>query len=106
QPLGRDVAGTRETVGAIRRDDLLGFMAAHYVPRAMVVSVAGQVEQEQVVPLVAAAFAALDGSIAPPVAAPAGSDQTAPRVNIFAKETEQTNLCLGLPALSYTDPDR
>ena len=30
QPLGRDIAGTPETVGAISRYDLLGFMQQHY----------------------------------------------------------------------------
>ena len=40
------------------------------------------------------------------MAAPAVSDQTGPRVNLFTKETEQTNVCIAMPALSYLDPDR
>ena len=106
QPIGRDIAGSRETVTAITRDRMLGFMAAHYVPQVSVVSVAGQVDHDQVVGLVEEAFGGQDGSKAPPTFAPAASDQTATRVHIFSKDTEQTNVCIGVPALSYTDPER
>ena len=68
-PLGRDVAGSRETVSAVTRAQMLQFLRTYYVPRRTVVSVAGQVEHDEVVERVAAAFGAQD----------AGSALTAPR---------------------------
>jgi predicted Zn-dependent peptidase len=106
QPLGRDVAGTRETVSAVTREQMLGFLRTYYVPPRTVVSVAGQVEHDDVVARVAAAFGTQAAQALPPDAAPATSDQTGPRIHIFGKDTEQTNVCIGVPALSYTDPDR
>jgi len=49
QPLGREVAGTRESVGAITREALAAFWAAHYVPSNLVISVVGDITHEQVV---------------------------------------------------------
>jgi len=47
-PLGRDVAGTRETVAGITRDQLLGYIERHYLPGRTVVSVAGNVTHQEV----------------------------------------------------------
>src|SRR5262249_42829415 len=49
QPIGRPIAGTRETVGGISRAQLLDYMGAHYLPRGSVVSVAGNISHEEVV---------------------------------------------------------
>ena len=32
-PLGRDVAGSRETVSAVTREQMLEFLRTYYVPR-------------------------------------------------------------------------
>ncbi len=47
-PLGREVAGTRESVQGITRDAMAAFHAAHYVPSNLVISVAGDITHEQV----------------------------------------------------------
>ena len=106
QAIGRDVAGTRETVARITREQMLDHKARHYLPQTTVVSVAGQVEHDMVVRLVTAAFGTADGARPVPIIAPAASDQTDPRIALLTKDTEQTNLCIGLPALSYKDPER
>ncbi|MCA1554525.1 MAG: insulinase family protein, partial [Chloroflexi bacterium] len=51
-PLGRDVAGTKESVGALRRDEMLEFERAHYTPTNMVIAAAGQVEHVLLVEMV------------------------------------------------------
>lgn len=106
QPLGRPVAGTRETVSAISRADMQTYLADHYLPHGTVVSVAGNVEHEAVVAAVQACLGTRHDPRPPPAYAPARSDQTAARVLLVPKDTEQTQLCLGVPALPYTDPDR
>src|SRR3989304_6935980 len=49
QALGRDVAGTKDTVAALARDALLDYMYHQYTPGNAVVSVAGDIEHEEVV---------------------------------------------------------
>src|SRR5207253_824591 len=49
QALGRDVAGSRESVEGITRDVMLDYLARQYSPRNVVVSVAGNVSHERVV---------------------------------------------------------
>lgn len=108
-PLGRDVAGTKQTVRRIKRDDLAAHMAEGYCPNRIVVSVAGKVTHEQAVEEIGRRWSDLQ-------AAPEGhslpdpdavySSGSGPIVLPYKKRTEQTNLILGVPALSYTDPDR
>jgi len=52
QPLGRSIAGTEDSVRGLSRDDLAGYVAEWYVPNNLVVSVAGNVEHQQVLDLV------------------------------------------------------
>jgi predicted Zn-dependent peptidase len=106
QPIGRPVAGTRETVAAISRAQMLDYLGRHYVPRATVVSVAGQVEHDAVVDTVRRTLGAASEGGAPAPYEPARPAGAGPRVQIVEKDTEQAHLCIGLPALSYMDPDR
>lgn len=106
QPIGRPVAGTRETVAAISRAQMLEYLQRHYVPRATVVSVAGQVEHDAVVDTVRRTLGAGREGGEPAAYEPARPGATGPRVHIVEKDTEQAHLCIGLPALSYLDPDR
>ena len=53
QPLGRDVAGSKETVTAIGRDMILDYLPVHYLPSNTVVGVAGDITHDEVVDSVA-----------------------------------------------------
>lgn len=105
QPLGRDIAGTPETVSAISRDDLLRYRDQHYTLANTVISIAGNVSTDA---MVDAWVRALHGYRCGPASEPQPTlpPQRACRLRLLRKETEQANFCLGLPALSYTDPDR
>lgn len=48
-PLGRDVAGTRESVSALDRQALLDYIRQYYVPGNVVISLAGHLEHQAVV---------------------------------------------------------
>jgi predicted Zn-dependent peptidase len=104
-PLGRDIAGTRENVSILEREDLLAYLERHYQPSNVVVSVAGNVEHEAVV----GKMAALLGDWATGEAASyraAEDDQVEPRLRIHHKETEQAHLCLSVPGIPRDHPDR
>ncbi len=48
QPAGWNIAGTRENVRAMKRNDFIKYHSAHYVPNATTLIVAGQVKEEEV----------------------------------------------------------
>ncbi|PZS01837.1 MAG: insulinase family protein [Candidatus Chloroheliales bacterium] len=106
QPVGWPVGGTRESVGDTTRADLLGYLKSHYLPPNLVVSVAGDIQHDDVVEQVNRVFGDYPRGEQPPAFAPATLPEAKPRVLLHSKETEQANLVMGLPALSAFDPDR
>lgn len=105
QPLGRDIAGTAETVSGISRDDLIGYKDQHYTHPNTVISIAGNVATDEMVDAWAKALGHYrNGESFEPE--PTHNPQPGPRLHLLAKSTEQANFCLGLPALSYNDSDR
>jgi len=105
QPLGRDVAGSKETVAALTREKLLEYHVCQYVPNNTVVSVAGDIAHEEVLKALSGAFDDwAPGSPRPWF--PAQNSQEVPRLRIEQRETEQAHLCLALRGLSHLDPDR
>ncbi|HEX2911137.1 MAG TPA: pitrilysin family protein [Chloroflexia bacterium] len=105
QPVGRDIGGSDETVGSITREDLLGYMKKYYLPADMVVSVAGNIDHDEIVQMVDDTLGQLPAGERP-VAKPAQTLNGGPRQQIYHKDTEQANLCLAVPALNYTDDRR
>lgn len=105
QPLGRDVGGTPETVSSLTRRDLLAYVQSRYSPFDTVVSLAGALDHDAVVEDIARRLGDWQGG---PVAdpPPATCDQTAPRLRIQPKDTEQAHVCVGVRGVSYVDPDR
>jgi predicted Zn-dependent peptidase len=104
-PLGRDVAGTRGTVSAITREQLLNHMTGHYRPGQAVVSVAGNVTHQQVVEVMAEYLsdwptASVDGFC------PAPNGLPGQRWLVEDRPTEQGHLCLAVPGLARSHPDR
>lgn len=105
QPLGRDIAGSIETVSAISRTDLLDFWSQHYGLGNTVVSVAGNINADEVIGSISTALEAYH-HVVPQSPLPTSAAIPGPRTLLLQKETEQGNFCLGFPALSYNDPDR
>jgi len=104
-PLGRDVAGTRESVFGITRDQLLEYMERHYLPERTVVSVAGNVDQQQVVETITERLqdwpsASANGYL------PAPDGLPSPRWLVEDRPTELGHLCLAAPGLPRSHPDR
>ena len=105
QPLGRDIAGSKETVSALSREMLLGYLGRQYVPNNTVVSVAGDISHEEVLSRMSEV---LDewavATLRPP--SPAEDRQEEPRLRIERRDTEQAHLCLAVRGLSIAHPDR
>ncbi|MCX6004396.1 MAG: pitrilysin family protein, partial [Chloroflexi bacterium] len=52
KPLGRDVAGSKETVSSISRNQMLEFISDYYVPNNMLVSIAGDIDPDEAIKIV------------------------------------------------------
>jgi len=104
-PLGRDIAGTEESVSRLDRDDILEFADARYRLPNLVIGAAGALDEGPTLAEVTRNLSLrseMNGSVAAEPPPPLES----PRVLIRRRETEQAHICVGARALSYLDPDR
>ncbi|MFO1478273.1 MAG: pitrilysin family protein [Verrucomicrobiota bacterium] len=105
QPLGRPITGTRQTLRALGRAELRAFMRRHYLSGATVIAAAGNIRHRQV--LQAARGYAQHIRPGPrPAAAPANPRQSKPRIRSLIRDTEQTQLALGIRTCSRHDDRR
>ena len=104
-PLGRDVAGTRQSVAAISRDMVLDYLAGQYQPDNAVLAIAGDIVHDEVLDAVSRATAGWLKS-RPRAGYEPFQGKISRRVLVEHRDTEQSQLCLSLPGLSITHPDR
>jgi predicted Zn-dependent peptidase len=105
-PVGREIAGSEETVGNTDRAKMVDFWQRNYGPERLVVAAGGDIRHEDVVTLTERFFGDLTPQGEPDHYVPAVVNQTAKRVQVVNRETEQAHLCVGFPALSYHDERR
>lgn len=104
--LGRDVIGYKNTVQAIGRKDLVDYQNQYYLgPNAVVVLSGnfGSLSDKDVINLIEKSFKfpKKTAETFAPVTIP-GRKST----ELVTKKTEQSQLVIGFPGCSYTDPDR
>lgn len=104
-PLGRDIAGSKESVAAITRDTMLNYQQGQYLPDNTVVTIAGNVQHQQIVTAVSQVLGNWT-SQRERAAYSAYKEQPAHRLYVETKDTEQAHLCLALPGLSLFHPGR
>lgn len=105
-PLGRPVIGTAESITAMKRDQVAGFYRRRYTPPQLVVAAAGNLDHDEVVRLVSAAFEGHPDHAPAPPRRGASVQPLRPALAVRAKETEQAHLVLGVPALDRHDGRR
>ena len=104
-PLGRDIAGTQESVSRLTRDDILEYADAHYRLPNVVIGAAGALDENLVVDLVRPRLT-LPGGLNGHVAADPPGALDGAHVMVRRQRTEQAHICLGVRAFSYLHPDR
>jgi len=104
-PLGDDIAGNRETVSRITRENMLEYISHQYAPANAVFAIAGDINHGETVEAVAKATIDWKNAGRPAVYLPFTS-QPNPRLRIEKRDTEQVHLCLAMPGLSFFDPQR
>ena len=109
QPLGWEIAGDLDSVEAIAREHLANHIETWYRPSNIVLSVAGNVEREQVVEYAERHWGAgwsAESSAAAPAREPAGAMMSDDLAQIEVRNLEQCNLALALRSIHRLDPDR
>jgi len=112
-PLGRPILGTTDSINAITRDQIFEHYQARYTPEHLVVAVAGHLDHDVVVELVARAFApvlsraaASAGPAAPRLTGDRHGQATGVGTTLISRSIEQANLVLGCEALARNDERR
>ena len=105
QPLGIDIAGTKESVSAISRSDMMSYMSLRYRTGEMVVCIAGNVDHGSVCDEIRSR-----SDIFRPGDAGVGyktdDGQSNARVGIDHRDGEQEHICVAMHGVSRTDERR
>ena len=104
-PLGRDIAGSKESVTAITRDMIIEYLQEKYTPANAVVTVAGNIGHEQVVLEIGRFLKEWDNQQLRPGYI-AFEKEKNPGLLIKKRDIEQAHLCLAFPGLPLLHPHR
>lgn len=105
-PLGWKISGTVETMKGMKRNALMAFRNAHYVPSRCVLAVAGKFDETATLALLEKTFGRAPKKKEPKpfVHFAHSAAGKRPRVRIHHKDTEQVQVVMGFPGYSYADP--
>lgn len=106
-PLGREIAGTPETMMGMKRKDLIAYRDAFYIPSRMVIALAGNVPDDAMERL-EKTFGKVREAKEPPSYLPFGDmpERKTPRVGRQYKDVGQIQMALGFPTPGKTDKDQ
>ena len=102
QPAGFSIAGSKEHIRAMKREDFLDYRQAHYLAQATTVVIAGNIDEEKVKGEVIVAFKNSPvGKKSPKLAVM--EKQKKPVLAIKEKKTDQTHFILGVRSFGLFD---
>lgn len=105
QPAGWPIAGTKESIANIRRENLLEYMKRQYKARNSIVCIAGNISVPQTLKQIEHYFGSLgDGDFIRKH--PIIEQQQSPQVLLATRKTDQTHLCLGVRGYNLFHPLR
>jgi predicted Zn-dependent peptidase len=105
-PYGYSILGTRDTVSKLGVRDLRELHHAAYHPAQLVVAAAGNVTHDHLVDALVQTGWGEAPARPDAVVAPAPAVAAAPTVRHVGRESAQTHIVFGSPALSHNDPRR
>jgi predicted Zn-dependent peptidase len=104
-PLGRDIAGTEQSVARITREDVLEYANTIYRQPNLVIGAAGSIDEEAALELVGSNLT-LPSEANGVLTAQTPAPLTQAMVALRRRKTEQAHICLGVRAYSYLHPNR
>jgi len=105
QPAGRPVAGTKEIIKKLSRDEIISYRQKHYLSHSTVIAVAGKINEDKAVELIKKNFENINQA-EKETKVPTKDIQSQPEVLIKEKNLDQTHLVLGVRAYDIFDPRR
>ena len=103
QPAGWPIAGPKELIPTLTREDFIQYRDAHYVARTTTVVVAGKFDSRKVTKLIETKFANISKRKSTPKAAVIDA-QHEPKVLLKYKECDQTHLVIGVRSFGIFHP--
>ncbi|MDP2650181.1 MAG: pitrilysin family protein [bacterium] len=103
-PLGRTILGPKENIKHFTRREFMEYLTRNYVAGNSAISVTGAFSKSEVLAHIKKVFAGMRAGAAP-AHARYTHEQSAPRVHIKYKETDQTHFVLGLPSYPHHHKD-
>ncbi|MCR4260950.1 MAG: insulinase family protein [Candidatus Colwellbacteria bacterium] len=105
QPAGMPIAGPKENIKILTREDFVQYRKDHYVPEATVVVISGAVDQDIAMEKVKAIFSEMEknpkkGKL------PVVESQSGPMLHMAKKDSDQTHLVMGVRAYDRFDERR
>lgn len=101
--LGYPILGTPDTVGSLTIEEMLDFYRREYTAGNIVIAAAGNLDHQRMAERVATLFHFPGDGPAAVIAPPERFGSGEVRIE---RPIQQGHLCLGVPAMSYTDPRR
>jgi len=105
-PLGKSLAGTAESVSQMTPKDLRDFHAEYYAPGQIIAAACGDIDHQAFLSMLKSRLPKKAASGAVSGFAPVDGVPQEPRTKFFHKDTEQTHVALGMPALPREHPDK
>jgi len=106
QPLGRPITGTPRTLDALTRKHLVGYLRGNYLSGNTLLVAAGRLNHGRVLRAVRKHVRQIRTGSRLPFAPANNGRQSNPRINLFTKDTEQTQVALGIRTCSRHDQRR
>jgi predicted Zn-dependent peptidase len=105
-PLGWETLGTKDTIKGATRDTFVDYVDRWYTPDRMVVGVSGMVGDD-LIPTLERMFGEMpSGGRAELDSAAEQNGHTGPYVRVHKKDSDQAQICIGVPSLPLEHPDR
>lgn len=98
-PLGKEILGTRESMKAMTRDQVMGWWRERYSADRIVLAAAGNIDHDEVVRLAKQHLAALSPASTEPPAREHPANGVAHAVKVCNRPTEQVNVVIGRQGL-------
>ncbi len=104
-PLGQSVVGTHQSLAGIDHQTLVSFFKKSYHPSNILITVGGAFQPNEIIAQITSLLGDWQTQ-SKPTFEPAPKPKTRPTCLIEDRPIEQGHLCLALPGLSRTHPDR
>jgi predicted Zn-dependent peptidase len=103
-PLGRPIMGSVESVKGLSREKIMGYIKSGYQPKRMIVAASGNLKHRDLVSLVKKHIPSRPKNNTVAIKREAPKLRTG--FNVTFRKTNQTHICIGAPAIRFTNRGR